>query len=214
MERAITRIERVAKDPGSHPAVPDYSLKGLRVLDVGCGTGYAFGEACFAGAELYGIDVNPKYITRAELGFPEARFRLAPAEAIPYERASFDCVVSRVSLPYTNIPDALREIHRVLKPGGRVFFTVHDFQHHFEFAWIGVKEFAGRRLIDLTFVTFASVVFSLFGKCIKKPWNGKIETVQTEGRMRKEMEAAGFRGFTFKRQGRHRVVEGIKPDLA
>jgi len=102
---------------------------GEAVLDLGCGAGFdAFVAAQLVGpaGRVIGIDMSPEMIAVAkvglcEVGFPRAEFRVAQIEALPFPDASFDVALSNAVLNL--IPDkpaALREIFRVLRPGGRL----------------------------------------------------------------------------------------------
>jgi SAM-dependent methyltransferase len=102
---------------------------GEAVLDLGCGAGFDTFMAAFAvGPQgcVAGIDLSPEMLAIAELGRAEARltnveFREAAVEALPFPDASFDIALSNGVLNL--IPDkpaALREVFRVLKPGGRL----------------------------------------------------------------------------------------------
>ena len=103
---------------------------GERVLDVGCGTG-AFEkrlvEAGVAG-DIVGIDLSPNMLrqARAKLAdVPTVTFQQADVHALPFDDAGFDIVVSASTFHYFDDPDqALNEIARVLRPGGR--FVVLD----------------------------------------------------------------------------------------
>jgi SAM-dependent methyltransferase len=102
---------------------------GEAVLDVGCGAGFdAFIAAAMVGNEgrVAGMDLSPDMVAvagigRGEVGLAHLEFLEAAAEALPYPDASFDVVLSNgvVSL-VADKPAALREIHRVLRPGGRL----------------------------------------------------------------------------------------------
>jgi SAM-dependent methyltransferase len=100
-----------------------------RILDVGCGAGVTVLELAHAGYQASGIDIAPKMIERAQAEAQAqqitADFRVALAEALPYPDASFDVLIALGLLG--NIVDdrpALREMRRVLKPGGRVLLTM------------------------------------------------------------------------------------------
>lgn len=104
---------------------------GERVLDVGCGTGVVTRLAATrVGGEgaVAGLDVNPgmlavaRSVTPAEVNI---EWHEASADAMPLADASFDVVLSQLSLQF--IPDrgkALKEMHRVLVPGGRLVLSV------------------------------------------------------------------------------------------
>jgi ubiquinone/menaquinone biosynthesis C-methylase UbiE len=98
-----------------------------RVLDVGCGTGYLGLGLAAAGQvdDLHLVDLSPGMLARAGanadgLGV-RATFVRASATTLPYPDATFDAVVSRGVLHHLHdVPAALREWRRVVRPGGPV----------------------------------------------------------------------------------------------
>jgi SAM-dependent methyltransferase len=97
----------------------------MTVLELGCGTGYFTSELVRSGAEIVAIDVSPDLLqlARAQHSAPNVRYELQNAYAMSYPDASFDSVVGSSVLHHLEIQPALREIHRVLKPSGAIFFT-------------------------------------------------------------------------------------------
>lgn len=102
-----------------------------RVLDVGCGSGWAtrlMAEKARS-SRVVGIDIADEMIRLARessRSFSNVEFQLASAERLPFRDAEFTHAFSMESLYYyADIPGALREIKRVLKPGG-LFVTVVD----------------------------------------------------------------------------------------
>ena len=102
---------------------------GEAVLDLGCGAGFdAFIAAQLVGPKgrVVGIDLSPEMIAVAETGLEEAgfsnvEFRLTQVEDLPFPEESFDVALSNGVLNLIpDKPQALREIFRVLRPGGRV----------------------------------------------------------------------------------------------
>lgn len=103
---------------------------GESVLDVGCGTGTLAiaAKRCVGPAgSVYGIDASPAMIARARNKAKKARsevvFENGLAESLPFPDARFDVVLSTVMLhhlPRKARHQGVREMQRVLKPGGRL----------------------------------------------------------------------------------------------
>jgi len=94
---------------------------GERVLDVGTGTGWAARRIAARGASVVGIDLGASLIEAAKVSSPGTDFRVADAEKLPFEDASFDAVVSTFGVMFVSRPEAAAsEIARVCRRGGRV----------------------------------------------------------------------------------------------
>ena len=97
----------------------------MHLLDVACGTGAVAAAACERGASAIGVDFSAKMIAQASRLHPELPFREADAEALPLPDGLFDAVVINFGVHHFPFPlQALREARRVLRPGGRLAFTV------------------------------------------------------------------------------------------
>jgi SAM-dependent methyltransferase len=109
--------------------------KGERVLDVGTGTGVAALAAAHRGARVTGLDLTPALLAVARenakiAGRDDIEWTEGDAEALPYADASFDVVVSQFGHMFAPRPDvAIAEMHRVLRPGGRVAFATWPPEH-------------------------------------------------------------------------------------
>jgi len=100
---------------------------GALVADIGCSTGYLLENlrAAHPDAELLGIDLVGAGLRKAHALVPDARLLLADACALPLRDGSLDAALSANLLEH--IPDdeaALRELARVLRPGGRAVLVV------------------------------------------------------------------------------------------
>lgn len=102
----------------------------LRVLEVGCGLGTDGAQFAKAGAVYTGVDLTEAAVDLARRRFDlftlTGSFRVADAEKLDFPNDSFDLVYSHGVLHHT--PDtaaAIREIHRVLRPGGRAVVMLY-----------------------------------------------------------------------------------------
>ncbi len=98
---------------------------GMVVLELGCGTGTFTRELARSGADITAIDVSPELleIARADCSAPNVHYQTENAYALSYPDAAFDSVVGSSVLHHLEVEEALRNIYRVLKPGGTIFFT-------------------------------------------------------------------------------------------
>lgn len=100
---------------------------GYRVLDVATGAGYVAAAARARGAMPIGIDFSAVQVRIAAQRYPDIRFEQADAQALPFAQHSFDAVVNAFGLCHVPNPaQALNEAFRVLRPGGRIAFSVWD----------------------------------------------------------------------------------------
>ncbi len=98
---------------------------GDRVLDVACGTGVLALEARRRGATVTGLDRNAGMLAVARTKAGDIDWVEGMAESLPMRDATFDAVVSQFGLMFfEDRVAALREMRRVLKPGGRMAVAV------------------------------------------------------------------------------------------
>ena len=96
---------------------------GMKVLDVACGTGNLAIPAARAGADVTGVDIAPNSLEQARENARREglniQFDEGDAEALPYEDASFDAVVTMFGAMFAPRPELVAaELKRVCRPGG------------------------------------------------------------------------------------------------
>jgi len=96
---------------------------GDRVLDVACGSGFAIELARMRGATCAGIDAAPRLVEVARFRNRESDIRVGDMHDLPWDDASFDAVTSFRGV-WGTTPDAMSEVRRVLRPGGRFAMTI------------------------------------------------------------------------------------------
>jgi len=99
-----------------------------RLLDLGCGAGHASFTAAARVAQVVAYDLSAQMLAvvgqaAVEKGLDNIQLQQGVAESLPFEDASFDVVISRYSAHHwQDVGQALREVKRVLKPGGKAIF--------------------------------------------------------------------------------------------
>jgi ubiquinone/menaquinone biosynthesis C-methylase UbiE len=116
--------------PQLQSAVRFEHTKGLRVLEIGCGCGSEAERFARAGAHYTGVDLTNAAVNitrrRFQLSNLEGRFLQGDAENLPFADGSFDLVYSHGVLHHTpDTPRTIREVHRVLSPGGRAMIMLY-----------------------------------------------------------------------------------------
>ncbi|HEX2316940.1 MAG TPA: methyltransferase domain-containing protein [Thermomonospora sp.] len=97
---------------------------GARVLDVGTGPGVVAAEAVRLGAQVSAVDADPGMAETAARNVPEADVRVAVLPGLPFGDGAFDAVVGNFVINHVGEPVAVvRELLRVLRPGGRLALT-------------------------------------------------------------------------------------------
>ena len=124
-----------------HGAVLDAAqvTPGTRLLDAGCGAGLLALLASLRGARVSALGASAALLAIARERLPAADVREGDLEALPFADASFDAGTAVNSLFYTaDMAAAMRELGRVVRPGGRVVVTAWGPPERCEFltAWM------------------------------------------------------------------------------
>jgi len=101
-------------------------VRGLDVLDFGCGHGMAAVVLARRGARVTAFDLSPRYVvecqTRAASNGVALRALAADGERLPFAKGSFDRIWGNAVLHHLDLDSAARELCRVLRPGGIAVF--------------------------------------------------------------------------------------------
>jgi ubiquinone/menaquinone biosynthesis C-methylase UbiE len=186
-----------ARDPRhlNPPSVP----AGYAVLDIGCGAGqtlvalHPLGFAC-------GIDVDADALLLGQRLARDLLFVRSTAEALPFRDGSFDVVIARFSLPYTDIRRALAEVKRVLS--GRGYFWAS--MHPLSITWRSVKRAGFRGLPFFAYTIANSLWFQFTGRMFG--FLGRYESFQTRSGMRRALATAGFTKINIARDKRFVIM--------
>jgi SAM-dependent methyltransferase len=121
--------------------------RGERILDAGCGTGRHFGPLRRAGGEVFGIDFSFGMLRVARHQYPHVPLLMADLQkALPFGGNYFDAVLcALVGEHLDHLYRVFREMHRVLRLGGRLVFSVY----HPEMAAAGIE--ANFQDVDIEF---------------------------------------------------------------
>jgi ubiquinone/menaquinone biosynthesis C-methylase UbiE len=112
-----------------------------RILDLGCGTGWASRRMARVAAEVTGLDVADEMLRRAaeaSAGISNVRYVWGSAEKIPAADNAFTKVLSVESFYYyADQGKALDELRRVMAPGGRLFILINLYKdNHYSLRWV------------------------------------------------------------------------------
>jgi ubiquinone/menaquinone biosynthesis C-methylase UbiE len=103
-------------------------LHGRDILEIGCGPGWLLADMVAAGYHCQAIDASPQMVAAARRTLARRKVSggsvtLARVQALPFPDAQFDAVVSSFPTPYIAEATSIREIARVLRPGGRLIIV-------------------------------------------------------------------------------------------
>jgi SAM-dependent methyltransferase len=126
LPRSVEGLDAAAEWPAMRALLPD--LRGLKIVDLGCGFGWFCRWARGAGAaDVLGLDVSENMLARARAEGVDASLRYAKAdlERLDLPDAAFDLAYSSLALHYiADLRSLLGTVHRALVPGGRLVFSV------------------------------------------------------------------------------------------
>lgn len=187
-------------DP-SRGAATEAAVRGLRVtrvLDIGCGAGQEL-RPFVRNRETLGVGVDisaevgrtGRVLFEAEEPGSRVAFVRAPAERLPFGAATFDVVLCRLALPYTDNARALGEMARVLAPGGRLLLKFHHARYYTAELRQALAKGHVKGAIHACRVLGAGCWYHLTGRQPRGRLTG-AETFQTMWLLRRELRRHGL----------------------
>lgn len=206
----LRELEIARNQESPYHVMPRFSETDQAILDIGCGIGQTFVASSLEnGKLLVGLDIDLDSLLYGQSQFAYINYVNGTAECLPFQSDSFDFVISRVTLPLTNIPKSLMEVRRVLKETGRVWFTLHSFSITLKQLKNSVLKFQIKDIIFRIYVIANGILFHLFQKQFAFPVNNRYESFQTESGITKVLKNAGFRNLAIQK-GTHFTVTAQK----
>lgn len=192
----------IARDR-THPrrSMPTILESDRAVLDVGCGAGQTLIAADLGrDRTLIGVDIDDDALALGRSLTDAIEFMHAPAEAIPLPDRSFDLIISRVALPYTDIPRAVNEMARLLKTGGRCWVVLHPVSFGRRDLWEDFRHARLKGVVFRLYVLANGLLLHIAGRVIRYPLKrARMESVQTMGGIRRVFRDAGFTDIVIRR---------------
>jgi SAM-dependent methyltransferase len=169
---------------------PDYR----KILDLGCGAeGTLLALGLPIDAVLVALDLNLDPLKVLRQRTVNLQLVCGSGELLPFKDQCFDFVLSKVALPYMNIPVAVREVNRVLRDGGQVWVTLHPFRMAAERILRDLKRFNLQDALYQFYAVVNGFALELLGRQFRFPANrGRCESIQTMRGIAKALFAAGF----------------------
>jgi ubiquinone/menaquinone biosynthesis C-methylase UbiE len=175
------------------------------VLDVGCGTGESLNEELrireargivSQEVRLVGIDIDLEALRTAKGLYPGFSFVCARGEQLPFQMAAFKVAVSRVAIPYMDVPVTLRELRRVLMVGGELRIKLHPLSYTWSELVAELQSGSLRQriqnLLYRLYVIMNGIALHFAGFNFRFPLKNRCESFQTKRGIERALVAAGF----------------------
>lgn len=189
----------VASDPSSaYHIQPEFKDTDQAILDIGCGIGQTLIASKLEDRQLVvGMDIEVEPLVYGSRNYESIQYLNGNAETLPFADDSFDKVISRVALPYTDISDSVAELSRVLKPGGSIWVTLHPLSKTMQQFSTSVKSLSLKGIIFRTYAIMNGVAFHFTGKLYRWPRDNIMESFQTRHAMTRCLKEHGFENIEY-----------------
>jgi ubiquinone/menaquinone biosynthesis C-methylase UbiE len=151
----------------------------------------------YATTRLTNTDIEVEPLVYGAKNYEFIQYLNGNAETLPFADNSFDKIISRVALPYTDIPDSVAELSRVLKPGGSIWVTLHPLSKTLQQFAASLKSLSVNGIIFRSYAIMNGVAFHFAGKLYRWPRNNVMESFQTGHAMTRCLKKHGFVNIEF-----------------
>jgi ubiquinone/menaquinone biosynthesis C-methylase UbiE len=193
------RIAQDASAPGH--LLPPIPATCKAVLDIGCGAGQTLiASSLSPGVLACGVDPDASALALGRSLTDRVSFASAAGEHLPFGDGTFDMVFSRVALPYMDIPAALAEISRVLRPGGHLWLSLHPPAFAFRTMSHAIRTGSLRGVVFPVYTLVNAFSLQLANRQLQWPFGRRrYESVQTAAGMKRALEKARFKDIHVQR---------------
>lgn len=125
-------FDKLVANCPSEPVTPfvfKYFSRESKLLESGCGSGRFVYWLAAQGFDIEGMEINPATVAALNQRHPQLKIREGDVRALPYADNSFDGILSLgvIEHVFEGMAGSIREMHRVLKPGGVALVIVPSF---------------------------------------------------------------------------------------
>ena len=205
----------IARNP-NHPAhlLPPVSVTDRSILDLGCGAAQTLIAADFGRDRLVvGIDVDLDALKLGKSLKPDLLLVCGRGEALPFRDEAFALVTSRVAFPYMQLSSAVREVSRVLLPGGGLWCSLHPLRLTLGELVDHVARREWRGAVYRIAVLCSGTLLHFTGKQLPARWlRGRNESFQSRRGIRRMLLEFGFARDTISvERDRFFIAQARKP---
>ena len=190
-------------------------VRGRSVIDCGCGAGEYVRALTALGADAWGIEYSAEKIGEAQRlgGLPEGRVAVGDIEAIEFADERFEVALVNEVLEHVPRDDrGIREVHRILKPGGVALIFSPNRLYPFETHGVSLR--SGAKVPHYTpFVPYVPVRLGLFQYWARNYWPWELRALVRAGGF--SIERCAYVWQTFENISGHqpRLIAALRPLL-
>lgn len=195
-----------------HRALPTIAPHYRRILDVGCGAGQTLIAAHLdPEVEALGLEVDAEAVALGVRLCPtNVHLVRGSGEGLPFRDSHFDFVYSRLALPYMHIDRSVKEMFRVLRPGGDLWLSLHQITLTLRQLRAAIVQRKLKSVLYRSYVLLNGGLFNLFGLEFSCPILNNIESYQSPAGINRSLRHAGFEEIRLSME-RHFIAVARKP---